>query len=325
MKHFGCEFLKILRIFYPYKTLSLKIFHKKQKSFSQKHLHFPISPTPKCLYCQSADKQGWAYTGLPSPIAMACQEPGKEIAFLRGFRASVSNVLGAMEQCSEQSAEQPILPYIILHTSNLSTNWGTNGPVLTQMHLWLCPQTKALPRHVLRAVEKETRLLVGRICRLLAVTGALQGRNTGKTSSLSSHAAVPACKEALQHKEITQVWEARCARVMYGVTPALVIPCHSYIAYWRQEFTGTRRLSSQQGWATQAGDGGSWMGRSTSAEQELTQSYPRDWEHSKFSQDLPFSCAATKPNLHLYLDTVQYAYLLREDIIKVSYTSHKDF
>lgn len=59
-----------------------------------------------------------------------------------------------MEQCSEQSAEQPILPCIILRTSNLSTNWGTSCPVLTQTHLWLCPQTKALPRHMLRLLEE---------------------------------------------------------------------------------------------------------------------------------------------------------------------------
>lgn len=122
MKHFGCEFLKILRIIYPYKTLSFKVFHKKEKSFSQKCLHFLISPAPKCSYCQSADKQGWAYTGLPSPTVTACQEPGEEMTFLRGFRPSMLNVLGPMEQCSEQSAGQPILPCIILHTGNLPTN-----------------------------------------------------------------------------------------------------------------------------------------------------------------------------------------------------------
>lgn len=205
MKHFGCEFLKILSIIYPYKTLSFKVFHKKEKSFSQKCLHFLISPAPKCSYCQSADKQGWAYTGLPSPTVTACREPGEEMAFLRGFRPSMLNVSGAMEQCSEQSAGQPILPCIILHTGNLPTNWGISCPVLTQTHLWLSPQTEALPRHMLRAGDKETRLLVSRICRLLAATGALQGGGTGKPSSLSSHAAVPACKEAFQQKEITQL------------------------------------------------------------------------------------------------------------------------
>lgn len=254
MKHFGCEFLKILRIFYPYKTLSLKIFHKKQKSFSQKHLHFPISPTPKCLYRQSADKQGWAYTGLRSPIAMACQEPGKEVAFLRGFRASVSNVLGAMEQCSEQSAEQPILPYIILHTSNLSTNWGTNGPVLTQTHLWLCPQTKALPRHVLRAVEKETRLLVGRICRLLAVTGALQGSNTGKTSSLSSHAAVPAARKLCSIRR-----SHRCER------PGVLEWCMVSLQLWSFHATLTLHIEGK----SSQGLGGSAASRAEPHRQEM--------------------------------------------------------